>query len=94
MSAAIPPIYRVSIEAHEVAGRWRIPAADDLSLPASSPGQAVGFAVRAAHARAGVPPWRPWVRVSEDFTTATLDEPDPLGQLHREADDDQPRWRA
>jgi hypothetical protein len=89
----LPQSYRVQIKGHEVAGRWKITEAD-VSVPASSPAQAIGFATRAAHARAGVPPWKPWIRESEGYATATLAERDPLEQLRHESDDDQPSWRA
>jgi hypothetical protein len=54
----IPPMWRVRIRAHTVAGRWSIPASS-TRLPAGSAAGARLQVLRWAHADAGAPKWRP-----------------------------------
>lgn len=61
-------MWRARLAAHDCA-RWPIPA-QAVTVPAVSEDDACRFAVRFAHAAAGVPPWRPCVRLSLAFATA------------------------
>ena len=61
--------YQVAIRDHDVPPRWHI-AAGSSRIHALSPSEAQLEAVRAAHRRAGVPPWKPCVRLSLQHTTS------------------------
>lgn len=56
------PAWKVEIEAHRVA-RWRIPK-QTLTVRAIDPTQARIAACRQAHRRAGVAPWKGWLRMT------------------------------
>jgi len=77
-----PPCWQASVERHRVE-RWLIPASR-IEIPAVSEAHARLTAVRLAHQRAGVPPWKPCVRVSFPFATAepsSRDVPEDSDQL-------------
>jgi hypothetical protein len=63
------PLWRVTLERPTVAGRWLIPA-EAVKIPAADEAEACRFAVRLAHAKADVAPWRPYTRHSLAFATA------------------------
>jgi hypothetical protein len=63
------PSYRVRIAAHAIPPRWFIPASS-CTLLATSAEYACERAVRWSHADHDVPPWRPCIRRSLEFTTA------------------------
>lgn len=63
-----PPLHRVSVRAHQLAGRIVPPVA--VTLPAIDRAHATMLGVREAHHRAGVPCWRPFMRTSMPFASA------------------------
>lgn len=64
------PLWRVTVNAHELAdGRYRIPAVT-VDVGAESAEAACGFVVRCAHRDVGVPPWKPCVRASIEYARA------------------------
>jgi hypothetical protein len=68
-----PPTYDVTIRRHHV-DRWLI-GAQSATLPAFSELGARGEAIRLIFARLEIPPWKPLIRTSLTFTTATLSAP-------------------
>lgn len=72
-----PPTYRVSVEAHDVPPRWRIKART-VKLPAPNGNYARRRVIEWTHSDAGVPPWKPCMRVSWPYTTAKLVAPSEL----------------
>lgn len=65
----------VAVGPHMVAGRYRIDGWEG-DVYATTAALARSDAVLAAHVRAGVPPWLPWLRESWPFTVA-LEQPPP-----------------
>lgn len=68
-SAQPASIYRVTIAGHMIAARYVIPTRT-FKLPAATIEGARLAGVREAHCIAAIPPWRPCVRRSLEFTTA------------------------
>ena len=67
--------WRVTITQHAILPRWIVPARTVEYLSASSAEHACWRAIAWAHSDAGVPPWRPYVRDSLQYTMAErLDE--------------------
>jgi hypothetical protein len=75
------PLHVVQIQRHALPPRWIIPQSDG-TYPAVDRLHAREEGVRAAHRRAGVPPWLPCVRHSLQFTTAQpVIADDPQGSI-------------
>jgi len=72
-----PPLWNVVIRAHAVQPRWQV-VTQRLTLPAADADHACLLAVRAAHARLSIPPWKPLVRESLAYASAELVTPEPL----------------
>ena len=64
-----PDLWRVRIERHTVA-RWIVPSSS-TTIPGPDAEFACLTAVRAAHVRQGLPAWRPLLRASLVYATAT-----------------------
>jgi hypothetical protein len=64
----LPPLYRVQLERHRV-DRWIIPAHTAI-VPAPDERFACEQVIRWAHADAGAPPWKPFIRRSLKHATA------------------------
>ena len=62
------PMWIVTVAAHDVP-RWHVPA-HTVKIGARTAGIACSFVVRWAHVDAGVPPWKPCVRLSLRFARA------------------------
>jgi hypothetical protein len=63
------PMYRVTIEAHDIPPRWRVPA-QTIEVGASTAEIACRAVVRFAHRDAGVPPLRSMLALSLEHTIA------------------------
>jgi hypothetical protein len=71
------PMFRVEIEAHHVQPRWHIDQRT-TELASNSAPAACERVIRWAHGDLGIPPWKPCVRRSLEYTSATrLDVPEP-----------------
>lgn len=65
------PVYCVRVDPHAIPPRWTIPK-HTIKLVATGTRDARLCAIRWAHTDAGVPPWRPLIRVSWPHTSAKL----------------------
>jgi len=63
-------MWRVSVAAHNVAGRWEIPTLK-VEIPAANATHACEIVLRRLHSDAGVPSWKPCLRESLEHATAT-----------------------
>lgn len=62
--------WEVRIEEHVITDRYRLPASVRVQYE-STRVMAIAAAVRAAHVAAGVPPWRPWLRLTARHAEAS-----------------------
>jgi hypothetical protein len=60
----------VTVAEHDVPPRWHIPA-QVLKVCAPDATSARAQATQAAHRAAGCPPWKPLLRISYPYTSAT-----------------------
>ena len=63
------PVYRARINRHKVPPRWLIAARESTTVAADTL-HAREIVIGEAHRAAGVPPWKPCVRCSLEYTTA------------------------